>query len=602
MHLQYARKVSTTRSTRYCIAFLALTAACGGDAAPQPRDASTPPDTLVTTQDANTDTRPATVDDAQADTPRDAAIPVIDARDATSLAPSDAWSPNEITTMVSLADGTELWTWVVLPAVTPAPALMERTPYTSEGTIAALQETGRYFASEGIAFVLQAVRGRGRSTGTFLPFTNEAADGSASAMWISRQTWSNGNVGTIGGSYDGFTAIAASHDNPVVKVVIADDPADDERSTFEGGALRTSLISWLSIVETGELPDDNFVARATNAVDLLNLDQMLLGHRDEYWRRVMGLRSSAPYPVPGTLDGTYSRVCTPTFVVYSTQTGWHDPIRVWNGLTTSSCAASRPLHRLVLTRDSHVYHLGEFGTSDTVVNRFMFSFIDRYLRNNASAPVSARRVLFATGVAPTSLEGADQYEGSTLQTYWLGAGAAPTNGSLATTRPATAGRMEISNDPSMTDPCSDEIQYAYFTTDAFTTDRTLRGTPVIELDLASTTPDVDIQVDLYESRSDGFEHLAVGRQRASFRAGDSTAPTNLTPGQRFHVRIPFTPAVHRVRTGNVLQVLIGTAACGFHENPNTGEPYDGQTRQIANRLSVLHGGANDTRLVVPFEE
>src|SRR5262249_52300323 len=108
--------------------------------------------------------------------------------------------------MVPAADGTKLATDVYRPD-TPnrVPALLVRTPYNRTG-LGSYRE-GHYWASHGYAYVVQDVRGRGDSEGHFDPLVAEGSDGYRAQSWIARQPWSNGRVGTLGGSYLGWTQV-----------------------------------------------------------------------------------------------------------------------------------------------------------------------------------------------------------------------------------------------------------------------------------------------------------------------------------------------------------------------------------------------------------
>ena len=90
------------------------------------------------------------------------------------------------------------------------PVVMERTPYDKEGRA----NEGRYFARRGYVGVMQDVRGRFQSEGVWYPFAKEAPDGYASVEWAAAQSWCDGNVGTIGGSYCGSDQSALATLNP----------------------------------------------------------------------------------------------------------------------------------------------------------------------------------------------------------------------------------------------------------------------------------------------------------------------------------------------------------------------------------------------------
>ncbi len=117
---------------------------------------------------------------------------------------------------VSMRDGTRLAADLYLPArggkVAQGrfPAVMERTPYDKEGKV----NEGRYFARRGYVAVMQDVRGRFQSEGEWYPFAKEAPDGYDSVEWAAAQPWSDGNVGTMGGSYCGSDQSALATLNP----------------------------------------------------------------------------------------------------------------------------------------------------------------------------------------------------------------------------------------------------------------------------------------------------------------------------------------------------------------------------------------------------
>src|SRR5258708_15375331 len=73
------------------------------------------------------------------------------------------------------------------------------------------------------------VRGRGDSDGDFIPYFNEGRDGYDCIEWCAQQEWSDGNVGTYGGSYLGriqwLTALEQPpHLRAMVSLVAPSDP------------------------------------------------------------------------------------------------------------------------------------------------------------------------------------------------------------------------------------------------------------------------------------------------------------------------------------------------------------------------------------------
>jgi len=119
--------------------------------------------------------------------------------------------------MVPMRDGVKLAMDIYRPGQNGAPApgrfptLLVRTPYTRT-----FQEQGNAasFVPKGYVFVVQSVRGRYGSEGHWRFFRDDPADGYDTIAWIASQPWSDGNVGMLGGSYEGGTQHAAALANP----------------------------------------------------------------------------------------------------------------------------------------------------------------------------------------------------------------------------------------------------------------------------------------------------------------------------------------------------------------------------------------------------
>jgi putative CocE/NonD family hydrolase len=115
---------------------------------------------------------------------------------------------------IPMRDGVELSADVYRPdADGKFPVLLLRTPY-SNNTAGAVDQSN-FFAERGYAVVQEDVRGRYDSDGKFYAFRNEPNDGFDTDEWLGKQPWSNGKIGTFGGSYVGYTqmtqAVRANH-------------------------------------------------------------------------------------------------------------------------------------------------------------------------------------------------------------------------------------------------------------------------------------------------------------------------------------------------------------------------------------------------------
>src|SRR5206468_2302703 len=112
----------------------------------------------------------------------------------------DSYVVSEV--MVPMRDGVKLATDFYRPARDHQvvegkfPVLLYRTPYNKAGQKGA----AAYFTQHGYIVAVQDCRGRFASQGEFYAFVNEGKDGYDAIEWAGTQTWSNGSVGTIGGS------------------------------------------------------------------------------------------------------------------------------------------------------------------------------------------------------------------------------------------------------------------------------------------------------------------------------------------------------------------------------------------------------------------
>lgn len=108
------------------------------------------------------------------------------------------------TVMIPMRDGTRLATDVYLPPKLPAPAVVMRTPYErdQDANVGAFMSLAR----RGFAVVSQDCRGTGGSEPDFWDYyVREPEDSYDLIEWITHQHWSDGFIGSTGGSYVGQT-------------------------------------------------------------------------------------------------------------------------------------------------------------------------------------------------------------------------------------------------------------------------------------------------------------------------------------------------------------------------------------------------------------
>jgi putative CocE/NonD family hydrolase len=152
-----------------------------------------------------------------------------------------------------LSDGTTLLSDHYYPAGRssnhgPWPTLLMRQPYGRDIASTVVYAHPVWFARHGYHVVIQDVRGRGGSEGSFYPFRHEARDGAETIAWLRGHPACDGRIGMYGFSYQGATQLLAAAEQPEGLVCIA--PHMTAADLYHGwfyhqGALRlASSLGW----------------------------------------------------------------------------------------------------------------------------------------------------------------------------------------------------------------------------------------------------------------------------------------------------------------------------------------------------------------------
>eukprot|EP00929_Paragymnodinium_shiwhaense_P096281 TRINITY_DN57820_c0_g1_i1.p1 TRINITY_DN57820_c0_g1~~TRINITY_DN57820_c0_g1_i1.p1 ORF type:complete len:650 (-),score=29.22 TRINITY_DN57820_c0_g1_i1:366-2315(-) len=145
---------------------------------------------------------------------------------------------------VEMHDGVKLFTIVVnpWPHDKPKGACLVRSPY---GSLGAQNVALLFLIRNGFAAVMQADRGFYRSGGEFDLWRGAADDGQATLKWITKQSWSNGHVYSVGGSADGLAAVAEVFDRPSALRGgwLIWTSTDGHGFAYPGGAFRLDMLT-----------------------------------------------------------------------------------------------------------------------------------------------------------------------------------------------------------------------------------------------------------------------------------------------------------------------------------------------------------------------
>ena len=173
--------------------------------------------------------------------------------------------------MIPMRDGVKLHTVIVIPkGAQNAPIILTRTPYEaskranrseSPSMQATLPLGDEVFSSDGYIRVFQDVRGKYDSEGDYVmtrplrgPLNGSKVDHSTDAYdtidWLVKHVKeSNGKVGMIGSSYEGFTVLMALiNPHPALKVAVPMSPMVDGwkgDDWFHNGAFRQNNLDYI---------------------------------------------------------------------------------------------------------------------------------------------------------------------------------------------------------------------------------------------------------------------------------------------------------------------------------------------------------------------
>ena len=243
---------------------------------------------------------------------------------------------------ITMRDGAILRADLWLPATSARhPLLLQRTPYDkSFAPVAQGRLDPATAVARGYGVMIQDVRGRFASEGTFEPFVSEQRDGADTIAWITRQPFSDGRVAMYGASYPGAVQLlaAASTESTGLKAIVPDVTTSDFHGwMYHGGALQLGFaLSWARSLAGEELE-----RRAHSGADVAamreRLDAMLADLWAEYWRLPVAdqplLEELVPafshwlaHPLPDVYwqsrsqAGLPDRVAIPSLRI----AGWHD--------------------------------------------------------------------------------------------------------------------------------------------------------------------------------------------------------------------------------------------------------------------------------------
>jgi uncharacterized protein len=307
----------------------------------------------------------------------------------------------ELHVPVAMRDGLHLSANVFLPDDHGRfPTILIRTPY-GKGT--GLVSNWQALVDHGYAVVVEDVRGRYESEGTFEPLTQEPSDGNDTLNWIARQTWSDGKVGMTGGSYLGIVQWkAALTNNPHLKAIFpVVSGSDDYRDRFysTGGAMKLgNRLEWMA--ENLRAPNYHLdFSQFVLHLPLRSADTAATGMTSEMYRQAMAHPSFDGFWRSISTREQIDKVRIPVFAVG----GWYDNFVESDLAAFAALRKTSSLNRILVGPWPHnmsrKFAGVDYGADSQVpVRQLQIQWFDQWLMGKETPLVSAPPVrIFVMG-------------------------------------------------------------------------------------------------------------------------------------------------------------------------------------------------------------
>jgi uncharacterized protein len=419
---------------------------------------------------------------------------------ATVNVPADAADYTRHVVMIPMRDGVKLRTIILIPkGAKNAPILLTRTPYNAALLTANSQSShlgsslyGYDNATDvivdgGYIRVVQDVRGKYGSEGDYVmnrPFhgplnptpVDHSTDTYDTIEWLVKNTpASNGRVGIIGISYDGFTTLAALvHPHPALKVVVPMNPMVDGwrgDDWFHNGAFREQNMSYIYEQDgtrdnsakwwISNFDDYDMFMRAGSAGELgheRGLEQM------GFWRKVIAHPSYDAFWQQQAMDKILAEqpVTVPTLLVASE---W-DAEDIYGAMAVYRAIKPKDTDSKVFLALGPWHHGGSIADGTSVGNLKFPTDTSLYFRQNILGPFLARYLKDEEPAKPIAMVNA--YEsGANLWQQLPAWPIACTQASAAApcAKPAARLYLHAASAASFTPPTASEASFDEYTSD-----------------------------------------------------------------------------------------------------------------------------------------
>jgi putative CocE/NonD family hydrolase len=528
-----------------------------------------------------------------------------------------------------MRDGVHLAANVYLPVDRGRfPVILERTPYNKGSEISPNYEA---LVEHGYAVVVEDVRGRYESEGTFDPLRQESADGDDTLNWIARQPWSDGKIGMTGGSYRGIVQWkAALLRNPHLKAIFPVVSGDDDyRDRFysPGGAMKIGQrLEWMAenLKVPGYRPDFN---RYVLHLPLATADVAATGQTSRMFRDAVAHPSFDGFWRDISTREQIAKVNVPVFSVG----GWYDNFVESDLDAFAALHKTSGLNRVLIGPWPHNMSVplpeGHFGSqTGAPIRRYQIEWFDQWLMGKDSELLSEPPVkLFVMGANEwRDLHEWPPAEARPRRFFLDSAGQANTgagDGSLADRSPARPAQDRYTFDPRDPVPthggavcCNPKVfpwgpmdqrsieqrrDVLVYTTAPLKQDVEVIGPVQVVLWVSTSARDTDFTAKLVDVAPDGYaRNLTDGILRMRYR-NSLSKPEPLNPGEVYKVTVNAGVTANLFQKGHRIRVEVSSSNFPrFDRNPNTGAPIAQETKLLKASQTIFHDRERPSQLVL----
>jgi putative CocE/NonD family hydrolase len=535
---------------------------------------------------------------------------------------------------IKMRDGVDLVADLVRPADDAKhPVILERTPYGRE-TLSQLE--GEWWAKRGYVHIVQDVRGRNDSDGEWKPFVHERQDGYDTIDWIAKQSWSDGNVGMIGGSYVGFVQWSAAVEaHPALKCIVPQVSPPDPFFNFpidHGVPMLFGALWWSNFVKDKKVPAVPEIPKdieKLKTLPLLKVDDEVLGHDIPFFNEWLAKQTPSAFAGANFMPDM-DKVKIPVLHI----SGWWDGDGIGTKLNWARMRSLGSKNQwLIYGPWTHLFNsasrLGDvdYGPEAIIdLDSIYLRFFDTWLKHKQVNWEQQPKVrVFVTGINQWR-ELNDWPDSRSREMTLFLSSRGPANGIASVGELVPLAPRKQSPDRYTYDPATAEIpkemknikDFGDLLAAASTVVKIdpkekglliYRTAPMnepleiggpIELDLrfATTARDTDFFASLVDIDEKGTMHAIGigGKIRARYLSGWEK-PSLLTPGKIYKLTIELWDTAHQVKKGHRLAVVITSNAFpGYARNLNTGEPIINATRMVPAQQTIYHDALQPSAL------